>query len=77
MAQENAARLFKAVKQDQVLKAKLKATDDPETFVKIARDGGYNLTVEELETEIHKMSEEELASVVNPGMGSRMHLIPR
>ena len=77
MAQENAARFFKAVQQDEALKAKLKATTDPESFIKIAEGHGYSFTTEELETEIGKLSPEQLAAVVNPGVAPRRHIMPR
>jgi len=77
MAQEHAARFFKAVQQDEALKQKLKATTDPETFVKIAEQRGYTFTTEELDTEIDKLSEEEFAAVINPGIGPRRHIMPR
>ncbi|MDZ8083564.1 MAG: Nif11-like leader peptide family natural product precursor [Nostoc sp. DcaGUA01] len=77
MTQQNAARLFQAVKQDQALQEKLKATANPEAFIKIARERGYEFSVEELETEISKLSEEDLAAIVNPGWGTRRHLTPR
>ncbi len=77
MTQENAARFFKSVQQDQGLKAKLKATDDPETFLQIANERGYHFTLAELDTEIAKLSHEEMASVINPGVSPRRHLTPR
>ncbi|MBD2514950.1 Nif11-like leader peptide family natural product precursor [Nostoc sp. FACHB-973] len=77
MTQQNAARLFEAVKRDQALQQKLKATANPEAFIKIARERGYEFTVAELETEIDKLSEEDLAAIVNPGWGTRRHLNPR
>ncbi|MGI2907193.1 Nif11-like leader peptide family natural product precursor [Tolypothrix sp. VBCCA 56010] len=77
MAQKNAAGLFKAVKLDQALKQKIKAASNPEAFIKIAKEHGYNFTVEELETEISKLSEEELAAIVNPGIAPRYHINPR
>ena len=77
MTQENATRLFKAVKQDQALQQRLKATANPEAFVKIAHERGYDFSVEELESEISKLSEEDLAAIVNPGWGTRRHLNPR
>ncbi|MGH8003078.1 MAG: Nif11-like leader peptide family natural product precursor, partial [Brasilonema sp.] len=46
MTQRNAAELFKAVKKDQVLKEKLKAATNPEAFIKIAKERGYDFTVE-------------------------------
>lgn len=77
MAQENAARFFKSVKQDEALKAKLKATTDPESFVKIAEGHGYNFTTKELQAAISKLSDEEMAAVVNPGVAPRGHILPR
>ncbi|MBW4636616.1 MAG: Nif11-like leader peptide family RiPP precursor [Iphinoe sp. HA4291-MV1] len=77
MAQKNAAQLFKAVKLDQALKERLKAAADPETFIKIAQERGYDFTVEELQTELSKLSSEELAAIVNPGVAPRFHIYPR
>lgn len=77
MAQENAAQLFQAVKQDQALKERLKAASDPEAFIEIAASRGYNFTVEELESSLSKLSSEELAAIVNPGMSPRFHIHPR
>ncbi|MEH2072649.1 MAG: Nif11-like leader peptide family natural product precursor [Nostoc sp.] len=77
MTQQNAARLFEAVKRDQALQERLKATANPEAFIKIARERGYEFTVEELNTQIDKLSEEDLAAIVNPGWGTRHHLNPR
>ncbi|MFN6464842.1 MAG: Nif11-like leader peptide family natural product precursor [Nostoc sp. DedVER02] len=77
MTQQNASRLFQAVKQDQALQQRLKATADPEAFVKIAKERGYDFTVDELENEINNLSEEDLAAIVNPGWGTRRHLNPR
>lgn len=77
MTQENAARFFKAVQQDEALKARLKATDDPETFIEIAASRGYKFTVAELDNEISKLSHEELAAVINPGVSPRRHIMPR
>ncbi|AUB41318.1 putative protein family, nitrogen fixation [Nostoc flagelliforme CCNUN1] len=77
MTQQNATRLFEAVKKDQALQQRLKATANPEAFVKIAQERGYDFSVEELESEISKLSEEDLAAIVNPGWGNRRHINPR
>jgi predicted ribosomally synthesized peptide with nif11-like leader len=77
MAQEHAARFFKAIQQDEALKHKLKATTEPETFIKIAEQRGYRFTTEELENAIAKLSEEEFAAVINPGIAPRRHIMPR
>ncbi|MBD0390657.1 Nif11-like leader peptide family natural product precursor [Nostoc sp. FACHB-892] len=77
MTQQNATRLFEAVKQDQALQQRLKATANPEAFVKIAQERGYDFSVEELDSEINKLSEEDLAAIINPGWGNRRHINPR
>lgn len=77
MAQEHAARFFKAVQKDEALKQKLKVITDPETFIKIAEGRGYQFTIAELENAISKLSEEELAAVINPGIAPRRHIMPR
>ncbi|MEA5506733.1 Nif11-like leader peptide family natural product precursor [Halotia wernerae UHCC 0503] len=77
MTQQNAARLFQAVKEDQALQQRLKATSDPEAFIKIAQARGYDFNVEELDSEISKLSEEDLAAIINPGWGLRHHINPR
>lgn len=77
MAQEHAARFFKAVMADEALQAKLKATTEPETFIKIAEQRGYHFTEVELDKEIEKLSPEEFAAVINPGVAPRRHIMPR
>ncbi|MDF5738501.1 MULTISPECIES: Nif11-like leader peptide family natural product precursor [unclassified Nostoc] len=77
MTQQNAARLFQAVKQDQALQERLKVTADPEAFIKIAQERGYEFSLKELESEISKLSEEDLANILNPGWGARRHINPR
>ena len=77
MAQEKTAQLLQAVKEDQALQAILKATDNPEAFIKIAKESGYDFTVEELEEEISQLSDEDLAAIVNPGWGTRRHIHTR
>ena len=77
MTQENAARFFKSVQQDQGLKAKLKAIDDPETFLQIVEGRGYQFTLADLDAAISNLSHEEMASVINPGISPRRHLTPR
>ena len=77
MTQEHAARFFKAIHQDEALKAKLKATTEPEAFIQIAADQGYKFTVAELDAQISKLSPEEIAAVINPGISPRRRLMPR
>ncbi|MFB2975603.1 Nif11-like leader peptide family natural product precursor [Microseira sp. BLCC-F43] len=77
MTQDCASRFFKAAQQDEALQVKLKATTEPETFIKIAADQGYHFTVEQLQAQIEKLPPEAVASMVNPGVGPRLHLVRR
>lgn len=77
MTQKHATQLLKAVKEDQALQARLKATDNPEVFIKIAKESGYDFTFEELENEINELSDEDIAAIFNPGWGIRRHIHPR
>lgn len=77
MVQEHAARFFKAIQHDEALKHRLKATTDPESFIKIAEGRGYSFSVAELDNAIAKLSEEEFAAVINPGIAPRRHIMPR
>lgn len=77
MTEHNAARLLKAVQQDQALQEKMKAASDPEAFVKLAAQNGYYFTATELLAELDKLSEEKIASIINPGMAPRHHIHPR
>ncbi len=77
MRQQKTAQLLEAVREDQALQARLKATNNPEEFIQIARESGYEFTIEELEDEISQVSDEDLAAIVNPGWGTRRHIHPR
>lgn len=77
MTQEHAARFFKAIHQDEALKAKLKATTEPEAFIQIASEQGYKFTVAELDAQISQLTPEEMAAVINPGISPRRRLMPR
>lgn len=77
MTQENAASFFKAVTKDEALKARLKATTEPEIFIQIAEERGYHFTVAELDQEVSKLSDEQFAAVMNPGVSPRRRLVPR
>jgi hypothetical protein len=46
-------------------------------FIKLAASQGYAFTVEDLPTQLGQLSDEEVAAIFNPGMGTRRHLFPR
>ena len=77
MTVESAAQFLEKTKQDQELIKKLKAADNLDICVKIAEEYGYTFTTEELEAGLSKLSPEELAALVNPGVGTRIHIDPR
>ncbi|MGP1387680.1 MAG: Nif11 family protein [Thainema sp.] len=77
MAQQNAARIYKNMQQAYANQERQKALNDPQTFIQLATARGYNFTVEELETQLSQLSDEEIAAIFNPGLGPRKHIFPR
>jgi predicted ribosomally synthesized peptide with nif11-like leader len=79
MAIETVREFLESVKQDQQLKEKVKAAQEPETLVEIAKERSYIFSPEELDTALSNLSkkQDELAALVNPGISPRRHLHPR
>ncbi len=77
MTQQNAARIYKNIQQAHANQERKKALDNPKTFIQLAAARGYDFTVEELETQLTQLSDEEIAAIFNPGIGRRQHLFPR
>ena len=77
MTVESLAQFLEKAKQDRALIERLKAANTSDTCVKIAEEYGYTFTTEELEAGLSKLSPEELATLVNPGVGTRRHIEPR
>ncbi len=77
MSQHRAAEFFKAVKKDQALQSRVRATSDPKAFIQIASERGYHFTEDDLESALDQISEAELASLFNPGVGGRERIVPR
>jgi len=76
MKQTNAAKLYTAVQQQQELTEK-KAEQNIENLIAMAEDRGYHYSKQEIEQELSHLSEEELASLINPGVGPRHHILAR
>jgi len=74
---KNAARLYKNVTEAQANQQRQKALDDPETFVKLAVSQGHAFAPNELTAQLNQLSDEEIATVFNPGISPRRHLFPR
>mgnify|MGYP003452891602 CR=1 FL=1 len=77
MTAENAARIYKKVEQAHAQQERQKALSDPQAFISMAQARGYALTVKDLETQLGKLSDEEVAGIFNPGIGVRRHLFPK
>lgn len=77
MSQTSVAEFITAAKQDEGLRQKLQTAMDAKSCIDIALYVGYNFTAEELEAELNKMPEEEVAGIINPGISPRRHIEPR
>ena len=77
MTSQNAAKIYKKVEQAQAQQEREKAKNDPEAFILLAKARGYAFNVEDLETQLSKLSDEEVAGIFNPGIGTRRHLLPK
>jgi predicted ribosomally synthesized peptide with nif11-like leader len=77
MTLENAARIYKKVEKAHAQEERQKALSDPEAFIRLAKVKGYAFTVKDLETQLSKLPDEEVASIFNPGIGVRRHLFPK
>ena len=77
MMQQNAARIYKEVEQDEAKQQRQKALSEPESFIKLAAERGYTFTVDTLNAQLSQLSDEEVAGIFNPGIPPRRHLIRR
>jgi predicted ribosomally synthesized peptide with nif11-like leader len=77
MTLESVAEFIEAAKQDRALMERLKAATTSDICVKVAEEYGYTFTTAELQAGLSKLSQEELATLVNPGVAPRRHIEPR
>jgi uncharacterized protein YfbU (UPF0304 family) len=79
MKKPNAAKLYTAVQKEQELIEKNRAEEKEniENLQKIAEERGYQYSIKELKEELSHLSEEEIASLINPGVGPRHHILAR
>ncbi len=75
--QVNAARLHKDIHAAQDRELRLQAIQDPKTFMSLAQQQGYSLSLSNLAEELSKLSETAIAAIWNPGIGDRRHLVRR
>jgi predicted ribosomally synthesized peptide with nif11-like leader len=77
MTIESVTEFIEVAKQDPALVERLKGATSSDSCVKIAEEYGYTFTTEELEAGLSKLSSEELATLINPGVAPRRHIEPR
>ncbi len=75
--QVNAARLHKGINAEQDRQLRLQAIQDPQRFILLAQQQGYNLNSNNLTAEIAALSASTIAAIWNPGIGDRRHLVRR
>jgi hypothetical protein len=75
--QGNAAHFFSTVAREEDRQLRQKALDNPIFFISLAKQQGYHLSLDRIEDEIAQLSAEKIASIWNPGIGARRHLIRR
>lgn len=76
MTQTSVTEFLAAVKQDEVLRKRLKTAESEQICIDLAEQSGFFFTSEELQTELGKMSDEEVAEIFNPGVAPRKHIDP-
>ncbi len=77
MLDNNAAKIFKSVAEAQATAEKKQAIAHPASIIQMARQRGYKFSKTQIKKELNQLSEEELASLLNPGVSPRHHLLPR
>ncbi len=77
MASKNAARIYRDVEQAHAQQQRQQALNNPQEFVQQATTQGYNLTLDNFEDQLNQLSDEEVASILNPGVSPRRHIFPR
>lgn len=73
----NAARLLKIIETHQDSQLRQQALNNPDKFIEMAEKQGYHFAGENLAEEVKKLNQETIASIWNPGIGPRRHLIRR
>jgi hypothetical protein len=74
---KNALDFFAMVKENPSLERKTQLAIDIEAILQIAEEYSCHFTNAELRAVLGKIPTKSLASVVNPGIGTRLHMSPR
>jgi Nif11 domain len=76
-SQNNAAQFFNSLRSDLDRQLRLRSLKNPGEFMRMAEKRGYRFQGHQLNDDIARLSEDELAAIWNPGIGPRRHLIRR
>ena len=74
MANTDITKFLHTVQHDEALKQQFKAAPDLQACLNIALQSGHTFTAAELQAGLNRLSEEQLAEIVNPGVAPRRHL---
>jgi hypothetical protein len=74
---KNAIDFFAMVKENPSLQRRTQLAIDIETILQIAEEYSCHCTNAEFLAVLGKIPAKDLASVVNPGIGNRLHMSPR
>jgi len=77
MSQATAVEFLTSARQDEGLKQRLKAAMSADKCVEVGQASGYNFTTQELQNVLDKMSDKDVAEIINPGVAPRRHISPR
>ncbi len=77
MTMKNVVDFFAVVKEDEALQLRTHLAIDIDEILELAREYDYNFNGTELQAFLGKMPKKELASLMNPGIGNRLHMSPR
>jgi hypothetical protein len=77
MTMKNVADFFALVKENDDLLCRTRVATDVDEIVDIAGEFNYKFNSTELQTFLGKIPKQDLASLVNPGIGNRLHMTPR
>jgi Nif11 domain len=77
MTMKNVVDFFAVVKEDELLQQKTHLATDINEIIEIAGEYDYKFNGTELQSFLGKIPKKELASLMNPGIGNRLHMSPR
>jgi hypothetical protein len=77
MTMKNVVDFFAVVKEDEALQLRTHLATDIDEIIQLAEECDYKFNGTELQSFLGKMPKKELASLMNPGIGNRLHMSPR